>query len=754
MSTTIKPLGMEEPFKATSGVLGGSAPIPLGDSPPITSDTLWQFLSCLLFNNKDTVPLQSLSGRCQQLPTTEQVPTPALDQAFDTWLDRCTLEELNALRKFINGEFNHSNANQTPSSVSSGTLGMQRWINDVASLVPEHYISDFPDLSLSGTVRLMNVWLGAIEAACAKKQLEESARCQDRPGMVIAALNAVKGAMRSLGSFFDFSWTGTSIACSIENINVPSQSTPIAQICHWTGVLGDGASLVRHASNFVQMIYRLIKDVQFKMQLETAETQGHESLFKFLLKKVEANPEDKLGKIEKKTIDSKAKQLLAERLREKGLDYLTENFFKSQKEGENALSKTEVEVALKAFFTLIDKLVGKDQELWIKNILQEMVGVDQDRLIDLQERTKVLEWGPLELIGFQAEEKLRSQRKKDRFFRVTGKEQFENIEIDKIQKAARRGLLERLRSTDETVRESALNELDLLKKDIKVANTKTSLIHSALFVVSMVAVVTFALAFCTLNPVGLGIWIALGCLLPLILGGFDFYLLSQSSDQGPIGRHDKKFVALAMFLSLLPLIIGTGLTAGLMLPVLFMLPTFVASITGFGAFFYRYTQLVNIEEMRGNTQVTLNLFSEKSWEGDLLNGFKQLPKADRQAIQENYLSKMNAQQIKSPENLTTPQYLEITKKALKKTTHLFWERVRRGRSGQDQEVAFNLQSLLEKSIRENEVNFKQLELVFKNKVDLKNMFYRLLFYYGKREENPEFLKTSAQEVLKERSSPL
>lgn len=716
---------------------------PLIGCSPVQTGTLLEPLFHLLTNNNPE-QARSLRQRCQRL-FNQGVPDQELVDHLNTC---CTLEELEALEKLLKAEAGCLKLKTSP-SLSSGATGTQGLINDVSMWIRSFPIPDSPVLSLGGMTTATNAWIGLLATVSAAVKLKKSMKHHDGPGAVAAALDTIGSVFQHLGGIFYFPFRGIEIASSIKHVDVSKEATTaLGQTCYWTGFLGNVSLIAMSVFNFFQHIYRLGKDLQLKRALEAAESKGDEALFAFLLNKVEAHPENRVGKIQR--LPSKERQSLSAQLKEEGLNYLTKQCLKFQKEGEAALSEKEIKGALKGLFALIDQQeqVGP----LIENILRGMGDVDKERLIWLQMRIQRLGWGALELIGFQVEENLRAKRKKASFYRIVGQEPFE-----KIQKAARRGLLERLKSTNEGIQGSAKNEISLLTKEIKVANTTTSWIHGLSIVIAVLGLVVTVMGLCALNPVGTVALIVLGCLFAFTSTGVDGYSLKNALEKGPIGPHDKKFIIATGILSLSSLVISTALTAAFALPLLPMIVIFAISLSGYAISFYSYYQLTKKEEEWKNNHITLQDFSKESGEANrqvfILNQFKKLDKKDRESIRENYIETISwIQRAKVFESaMRTPKSKEVFK-ALKKTTHLFWKKAYQGGSAQVRETALYLQSLLENFQQANADTFQEA-LSFLWNLGSNYLFMNQIAYYQQRTKDPEFLRESAKKVLKERQDP-
>lgn len=340
---------------------------------------------------------------------------------------------------------------------------------------------------------------------------------------------------------------------------------------------------------------------------------------------------------------------------------------------------------------------------------------------------------PLEALGLMIDQQVSKTRNW-----VELKEVSSLQTVQGIDKAYRKGLLERINSTNPVVQGIAKKHMQKLIGRVRLENSQTKRIHTALVIIYLLGAIASTVGVLTL-PFGVGIAIAvLSSLVAISSTGFKTYLSKKKLADSPCGMHDKALVITAAMLLGFSLIALSGITLvfGLSLVQLgFSLG--VGGVLGGGFLGYQYHLLNQKDQLWKKAHPSLEVFQtfilekkhkKKGWDREVHDLFKKLPKHQRQAIRKNY------EKRDSPKDLTEKN--EIS--AFKKTSKYFWNQWLVSGLEEDHTLAIEVQSLydylrlskkdLEKlnflertqsqNVLKNELVQKQLEK------DRKYIFYR------------------------------
>ncbi|VHO02449.1 YrzE family protein [Candidatus Rhabdochlamydia sp. T3358] len=261
-----------------------------------------------------------------------------------------------------------------------------------------------------------------------------------------------------------------------------------------------------------------------------------------------------------------------------------------------------------------------------------------------------------------------------------------------VDKAYRRGLLERVNNGDSKVQENAKKELQELIGRVRVENTKTKKVHTALLIINLLGAILSVVGVLTL-PLGIGIALsALSFLITTLSIGSKAYLAKKNLSDTSCGKYDKGMVITIAILLGISLIALTGITLGFGLSFVQLGISLGIGALGEGFLGYYYYLLTQKDVLWKKDHPSLEIFQDflsnkKQWDQDVHNLFKKLPKDLRMAIRQHY-----AQQD-FPSNCSLGNKVS----ALKKTSKHFWNQWLISGSKEDRKLALEIQSVYEEA---------------------------------------------------------
>lgn len=309
---------------------------------------------------------------------------------------------------------------------------------------------------------------------------------------------------------------------------------------------------------------------------------------------------------------------------------------------------------------------------------------------------------PLEALGLMIDQKMSKTRNWAELKELSSLQTVQGID-----KAYRRGLLERINSTSPLVKKIAEKRMKELIGRVRVENCQTKRIHTALVAIYLLGAIATTVGVLTL-PFGVGIAIAaLSSLVAISSTGFKIYLSHKKLADSPCGTHDKALVITAAVLLGVSLIALSGLTLvfGLSL-VQLGLALGVGGFLGGGFLGYQYHLLSQKDQLWKEAHPSLEVFQtfilekrnkKEGWDKEVHNLFKKLPKDLRQAIRQGY------EQRNSPRGLTTKN--EIS--AFKKTSKYFWNQWLISGSEEDRKLALEVQGFYDSLRLKSEISQPQ-----------------------------------------------
>lgn len=263
-----------------------------------------------------------------------------------------------------------------------------------------------------------------------------------------------------------------------------------------------------------------------------------------------------------------------------------------------------------------------------------------------------------------------------------------------VDRAYRRGLLERVNNGDELVQKNAKIEMKKLMGRVRVESTKTKKIHTALLIINLLGAILSVVGVLTL-PFGVGIAIsALSFLIATASIGSRAYLAKKDLSDAPCGKYDKAIVITIAILIGISLIALTGITLGFSLSLVQLGVALGTGALGMGFLGYYYRLLTQKDALWEQTHPSLEAFQaflsqKKQWDQDVHNLFKKLPKDVRMAIRQQCVIKDFSRDI-SPKNQVS---------ALKKTSKHFWNQWLISGLDKDRVLALEIQRVYEEAKR-------------------------------------------------------
>ena len=261
-----------------------------------------------------------------------------------------------------------------------------------------------------------------------------------------------------------------------------------------------------------------------------------------------------------------------------------------------------------------------------------------------------------------------------------------------VDKAYRRGLLERVNSADKLVQKSAKTEMQELMGRVRVENTKIKKIHTALLIINLLGAILSVVGVLTL-PLGIGIALsALSLLITTASIGSKAYLAKKDLSDSPCGKYDKAMVITIAILLGISLIALTGITLGFGLSFVQLGISLGIGALGEGFLGYYYYLLTQKDTLWKQAHPSLEVFQkfiskEKKWNQESHDLFKKLPKDLRIAIRQQC----------AEEKLTSKPSLGNKISALKKTSKYFWNQWLISGSEEDRKLALDIQSVYEEA---------------------------------------------------------
>lgn len=354
--------------------------------------------------------------------------------------------------------------------------------------------------------------------------------------------------------------------------------------------------------------------------------------------------------------------------------------------------------------TLSLELQEKDLEEFLKSLQTSEHSEEVDQLLGLTDQD-YWKFNPLEAIGLIID----CQKIKARNWTKLREASSTKI-VGEIDKAYKRGLLERIHCTDPSVKKVAKKQMKKLVGRVRVESCHTKRIHISLLVINLVGII-LSIAGALTIPFGVGIaLLALSCLVTISSLGFKMYLFRKELANTPCGKYDKALVITIAIVLGVSLIAFTGVTLGFGLSLVqlgmalgpgFLLPS--------GFLGYYYYLLNQKDKLWKEAHPSLEVFqkfildkrnNKRGWDKEVHDLFKKLPKDLRLAIRQRY-EKRNL-----PNQLTERNQIS----AFKKTSKYFWNQWLITGSEESCKLALEIQSVydflrLEKKLpEENKLN--------------------------------------------------
>jgi hypothetical protein len=671
---------------------------------------------------------------------------------------------------------------QEPPFLTNGATCTEDCISDISyfvrSLMPEAAATEGV-----GVTTGENVFQGAWAAIKAWARFKSAQKVGDQGGMIEGGTDAARGVTQSLGGASYLIYRGTMVAADAYKVNTAANATTaLGQSAYALGMIGNVLFTVFYALIALWGAYGSVKDWQFSAAMKAHE-HDDTALFKFLMKKVKADPKEKLKKLKdyfnSLPVEKGQKQLKSykKELENTALDALAEQFVHLQKpfkagSDKKPLSKQQARDVLEILFNVNRDKLRYGGDSTYAHYLSSLGLSNED--------VEQFDFSALELIGFKLQEMKRQSKKDAKISRVAS-----NSCVDAVKKAASRGLNERLASEDLLVQGSAKKEIANLRDKVVTANTKNKAIHVVLCAIGILGIAASILGFLVLTSPGALALLSITLILCVGMLGTDAYFMYQGWNSGQPGRHDKKYIMIVSLVMIIALVLSTGVTLGFGLS---LLPLLCAWILGgvslnlsVAALFMLsrkeqkwkedHPDLARLQEvLLEQTQVLDEPLDEKT-----TALFKKLPKAHRKAVRDKYLkmsrqrqmpfkseehkkldqfydfsSAYLVQQIQELENMSHAEH-ELLVRGVKKTVKFFWQKWEAAKIEQNKEwnkkMALRMQALLERvSLKKNQ-EAEEILLSIQEDALAYEQLKQDVWYVVKKEESKQDLERAVAAVI-------
>lgn len=562
--------------------------------------------------------------------------------------------DITSLISFVDLLFNRSSG---AAPLTDGATCTEDVIADVSYLVRSP-MAESAVLEVMGITTGENVFQGAWAAIKSGWRFQEARAIGDTGGMIEGGTDAARGFFQFLGGVFFMGYRGTMIAADIWNINTLVPTTPLGKAAFALGMIGNAFFMLFYFLIGIWAVYGFGKDCELLLSMEKVQQKENpeSKLFTFFIKKVKA---DSLSKLKKMQMDNKRK------LQKIALDAMTEQWIHEQGKllvgedgkGKIPLSSNEVRELLGSLFepARIDQSLQDAREKYISSL-----GLQADDMKD---------FSMLEVIGFKLEEMKRQIRKNAKFSRVAG-----GANLAAIQKAAARGLKERLESTDLVVNAAAKADFDKLVSAVTSSNAENLIIHGTLAVVAVLGVIVSIMSFFPVLAFGATMaLIILSVALSAAMLGTDAYfmILGWQSAKQP-GLYDKHYIAVIACFLIAMLAVSVGVTLGCGLPLIPLIFAGVIGVIGLGLCGVAYDELDYKEKKWKWSHPDLSTFTkyvddqvlpndQKGLTDGVKARFKTLPKDVKRSAREKYfeMSGQHALRFKTYEFKLLDKYFDF-----------------------------------------------------------------------------------------------
>lgn len=321
----------------------------------------------------------------------------------------------------------------------------------------------------------------------------------------------------------------------------------------------------------------------------------------------------------------------------------------------------------------------------LKHLQEPLEGIES--LLGLKDQ-EYWQLNPLEAIGLVITQQKIRQRNWTELKELT------NPEVARaVDKAYRRGLLERAQSDKPAASAVAKSQVKKLVGRVRAESMQTKKIHRALLIINLLGAIISLVGLLTL-PLGIGVAItAISCLITASSVGLNMYLAKQALLDSPPSKHGKAFIITAAILLVLSLAVLTGVTLVFGLSLIQLgVALGVGGLLGGGFLGYHYYLLGKKDQLWKEAHPSVEAFKklitkkksvEKGWDKEVHNVFKKLPKSLRQKIRQKY----------ELEGSSNPYTLTNEISAFKKTSKYFWQKWQASGSEEDRIAALEVQNV-------------------------------------------------------------
>jgi hypothetical protein len=567
-------------------------------------------------------------------------PVDPVYQPVHRDLTNFNIEPITALmQKHLASSSPNSNS---PPPAFTGSASLVDLLGDIRPLMNPDLVSSGHAAHTMGFTTAANSVQGFEAAYKAGQRFMASREINDFRGMVEAFVDGLRGVFQSLGGALYLPYRVMSIFLQVKGI---SASAVLGQVASGIGMAGSACFVAFGAMMSALGVFLLGEDFYMDAKLNLAwgaKEKPDAEWFERVMQKVLTDSNAKLDKlILKGTLVEKKAQWS-----EAALDFLTEQVMCAQEAAQNVpagqvpLSREQVREFLTQLFA--QRKGEFDKSAYVKSMNLDL---SHENCFD----------SVLQLIGFKLAEEQRSLRSRAKFSRVTSSGCLEAIE-----KAANRGLLERLKSTDELTHTRAKLKVAKLKDMVWDATTTNKVIHVAFAINGLLTFTTGLIGLVTAIP---GLLVAASGIFMASSAGWgvvDGYFSIQGLSNGTPGTYDKqRIIALACFI-LIMLAVSTGLTLGYGLPLIPLILALAFGVVGLNlctvALVQAYRKELQWEKDHPDLTRLRDCLLSKGYDKyqfsntthldeEAAEMFKKLPAKDREAVREIYFNQSKKGQL-------------------------------------------------------------------------------------------------------------
>jgi hypothetical protein len=490
------------------------------------------------------------------------VPNPAPKQVVIDPVALNNFPQIELIKSLTRRILSPSPSSSDPScpALSSGPACVADVVSGIRPLINCDLLSSGPVASTVGFMTVGNAVQGLEAAYKAGVHFMESREIDDFKGAVNALIDGIRSVGQSLGGAIYLPERILDIVLQVQGL---SASSVLGSVAFGIGAAGSACFMLFGMAMSALGVFSLWENCHMDAKLSLvwgAKDKSEIDWFRDIMQVLT----DSNAKLQRLTDKSKL-QDKKQQWKEGALDYLTDQVMEAQKTapplaaGQKPLSKEEV----RAFFTELFEQRGGEFNR-IKSEYADSMELTAGNANQLT---------VLELIGFKLAEDKRSLRGRAKLVRATSAEC-----VEAIEKAAKRGLLQRLQSDKASVSTAAKLKVTKLKEMVGSANTTNKVLQVGFVIFGILTTLSCLLPLITSSPV----WSLVTSVIFMAGSGgwtlVDGHFAKEGLSKAPPGAYDKERIKILFCFILVMLAVSTGLTLGYGLP---LIPLILALVFGF-----------------------------------------------------------------------------------------------------------------------------------------------------------------------------